>query len=106
MQDTIQIKSISLYNYEQKAFWVLAALIGCTVVFYLYIIQSTIVHIVERKTAETQIRDTSSKVAQLEAEITELGKEMDVNLAETMGYHEISKIDYVSRTPTLTMRDR
>jgi hypothetical protein len=63
------------------------------------------VNIVERKTAESQIRETSSKVAELEAEITELGKSMDVNLAQTMGYHEISKIDYVSRTPVLTMRD-
>ncbi|MCK9352311.1 MAG: hypothetical protein M0P76_06030 [Candidatus Pacebacteria bacterium] len=105
MQDNIQIKSISLYNYEQKAFWVLTVLITCTVAFYLYIIQSTIVNIVERKTAESQIRETSSKVAELEAEITELGKSMDVNLAQTMGYHEISKIDYVSRTPVLTMRD-
>ncbi|MFA6494725.1 MAG: hypothetical protein WCT49_06780 [Candidatus Paceibacterota bacterium] len=105
MQDNIQIKSISLYNYEQKAFWVLTVLIACTVAFYLYIIQSTIVNIVERKTAESQIRETSSKVAELEAEITELGKSMDVNLAQTMGYHEISKIDYVSRTPVLTMRD-
>ena len=104
MQDNIQIKSISLYNFEQKIFWALALFIGLTFVFYVYIIQSTIVHIVERKTAETQIRDAESEIADLESKVTGLGKEMDITLAEQMGYREISKINYVSRTPTLTMR--
>lgn len=104
MQDNIQIKSLSLYNFEQKIFWGLAMLIGLTFAFYVYIIQSTIVHIVERKTAETQIRDTESEIANLESKVTGLGKEMNITLAEQMGYREISKINYVSRTPTLTMR--
>ena len=104
MQDNIQIKSISLYNFEQKIFWALAILIGLTFAFYVYIIQSTIVRIVERKTAEVQIRDTESEIADLESKVTGLGKEMDITLAEQMGYREISKINYVSRVSTLTMR--
>ena len=104
MQDNIRIKSISLYNYEQKLFWLLVALLVFVLAFYLYLIQSTIVHIVQRQTAESSIRDTSSKVAALESEATTLGEGVDINLAESMGYVEISKIDYVSRTPILTMR--
>ena len=72
MQDNIQIKSISLYNFEQKIFWALAVLIGLTFAFYVYIIQSTIVHIVERKTAETQIRDTESEIADLKVQLEKL----------------------------------
>jgi cell division protein FtsL len=104
MQDNIQMKSISLYNFEQKIFWTLVIFIGLTFAFYLYVIQSTIVHIVERKTAEIQIRDTESEIADLESKVTKLGQEMNITLAEQMGYREISKINYVSRTPTLTMR--
>jgi hypothetical protein len=104
MQDNIQIKSISLYNFEQKIFWTFALFIGLTFAFYVYIIQSTIVHIVDRKTAEMEIRDTESEISDLESKITRLAKEVDSMLAEQMGYREISKINYVSRTPTITMR--
>lgn len=96
---------MSLYDFERKLFWVLSGFIALTIVFYLYIIQSTIVHIVERKTDETEIRSTASRVAELEARMTALGKAMDINLAKEMGYQEISTVGYVSRTPVLTMRD-
>jgi len=102
MQENIQIKSVSLYNFEQKIFWVLAAGIICTLAFYLYIVRSTIVNVVDRKTAEMEIRQSESKIAELEAELTLLGKGVDVNLAKEQGYKEISKIDYVSRTQPLT----
>ncbi len=105
MEDNIQIKSITLYNIEQKIFWALVCLIAFSLVFYVSLVRLTIVHIVERTTAELAIRDSESKIAELEAQFTTLGKSVDVNFAKDMGYQEISKIDYVSRSPVLTMLD-
>ena len=105
MQDNIRIKSVTVSNLDQKIFWVLVSLVVCMLAVYVYFVQSTIVSVVERKTAETEIRDSQSKIGELEAELNSLARGVDSNFASEMGYREISKIDYVSRTPILTMRD-
>jgi hypothetical protein len=105
MQENIQIKSISLYDFGQKLFWIFSVLIVATLVFYVYAIQSTIVHIVDRTTNEAAVRATGSDIAELEADLTALGSSMDLNFAKESGYREISKINYVSRSAVLTMRD-
>jgi hypothetical protein len=105
MQENIQIKSISLYDFEQKMFWLLSALIFCSLVFYMYVISSTILNIVARETSERDVKLVNSSISELESEYIALGKGLDLNNAKNLGYREVSEIDYVSRTPVLTMRD-
>lgn len=105
MQENIQIKSISLYDFEQKMFWVFAFLIFCSVVFYMYIVSSTILNIIARETAERDVKVANSAISELESEYIALGKNLDLTNAKGLGYREVAEIDYVSRTPVLTMRD-
>ncbi|MFA5830388.1 MAG: hypothetical protein WC878_01000 [Candidatus Paceibacterota bacterium] len=105
MQENIQIKSISLYDFEQKMFWLFATLIFCTLVFYMYVISSTILNIVARETAERDVKSANSVISVLESEYIALGRNLDLNNAKDLGYREVAEVDYVSRTPVLTMRD-
>ncbi len=105
MQENIQIKSISLYDFEQKMFWVFVSLIFCAGVFYMYVISSTILHIVARESTERDVKVASSAIASLESEYIALARDLDLNNAKGLGYKEVSEIDYVSRTPVLTMLD-
>jgi len=104
MQENIQIKSISLYNFEQKMFWLLATMIAAVCVLYVCAVVSIVFRVVDRRTAETEIVNETSKIAKLEAEYFALGQKVDLVTAKDLGYTEVAKIDYVSRTPVLTMR--
>ncbi|TRZ52763.1 hypothetical protein D4R99_02175 [bacterium] len=105
MQENIQIKSLSLYDFEQKMFWIFVGLIFCCSVFYMYIISSTILNIIARESAEREVKLANSVISGLESEYITLGRGLDLNNAKVLGYLDVSEIDYVSRMPILTMRD-
>lgn len=106
MQNSLQIRSISFHNFEEKTFFALAALLVLSIALYFYFISATILSIVDRTTAlgETKILDT--KISELESEYMAFGSVIDLPTAKTLGYEEIAKIDYVSRTTSLGFAKR
>lgn len=105
MQNKIQIKTISLYDFQEKIFWFLLVCIGAVSVFYMYIVGNTIINVVDRRTAEATIKDISSDVSALESRSIALAQGINLSVAENMGFRDIAKIDYVSRGGALTMLD-
>jgi len=105
MQEKIQIKAISLYNLQQKLFWALIAGLSVVVAFYMFFVGKTIINVVDRRTSENEIKNLNSVISELESRYIALGQDINLADAETMGFHEVTKIEYVSRDTALTMRD-
>ena len=100
-----QIKTLAIDDFHQKIFWVLVSTIVVCVVLYMAIVARTIINVVDRKVAEENIKHINSSISELQSEYIALGQEIDLSYAKTNGFHEVANIDYVSRIPTLTMRD-
>lgn len=99
MQKSLPI--VSFYNFEERAFAALASLLVLSAGLYIYFISATVLSIVERTNAiaETKVLDT--KISELESEYMTFGSGIGLSEAKLLGYQEIAKIDYVSRTTSL-----
>jgi ABC-type Na+ efflux pump permease subunit len=101
----VQARSISFEDVREKLFWFLSVGVVVLFVLYVYIVSKTILNVVDRKTAEQSIKDVNSSISELESQYISLGQDINLAYAESQGFKEIAKIDYVSRAQTLTMRD-
>lgn len=106
MQNSLQIKSISFQNFEEKTFFTLIALLVLSVALYFYFISATILSVVDRTTALGEAKILDTKISELESEYMAFGTVIDLSAAKTLGYEEIAKIDYVSRTTSLGFATR
>jgi len=105
MHPQSQSTAISIYGIQQKLFWMLVSCIVVVVAFYFYIVGQTILSVVDRRTADSEITNTNSKISELESQYIALGQSIDSTLATNEGFQNISKIEFVSRSNTVTMRD-
>ncbi len=101
MQNNLQINSLSLNNFEERAFFTLATLLALSVALYLYFISATILNVVDRTSALGEAKVLDTKISELESEYMAFGAVIDLPAAKTLGFQEIAKIDYVSRTTSL-----
>lgn len=106
MQNSLQIRSISFYNFEEKSFFTLIALLVVSVALYLYFISATILSVVDRTAALAEAKILDTKISELESEYMAFGSVIDLSGAKNLGYEEIAKIDYVSRTTSLGFAKR
>jgi len=105
MNEKIQAKAISVYDIQQKIFWFLVVALVTTSVLYMFIVSKTILSVVHRNVAEERIKDLNSEISDIESQYISLGQNINLPYAASLGFHDIAKIDYVSRTSALTMRD-
>ncbi len=102
MQNTLTLRSTSFGNIEEKAFFLLVTLILFSVSLYIYFISGTILSVVDRTSASSEIKILNTKVSTLESEyMSSLDTTTNLEEVKKMGYSEISKIDYISRSTTL-----
>lgn len=106
MQKSLHIKSVSFDNLEEKIFFTLSFLVVLTVALYCYLISSTILRIVDRTAALGEAKILDTKISHLESEYMSAGTVVDLSSAQMMGYKEVAKIDYVSRTAPLGFAKR
>lgn len=106
MQKSLYIKSIYVHNLEERLFFVLTALIAVTVALYCYFISSTILRVVDRAAALAEVKVLDTKISELESEYMSSGAVIDLSGAKSLGYEEVAKIDYVSRTASLGFAKR
>jgi hypothetical protein len=106
MQRSLQIRTISFHNFQERAFFGLLTLIALTAALYLYFVSATILRVVERTSAESEVKTLDTKISVLESEYMSSGAIIDLPSAKTLGYQEVAKIDYVSRTTSLSFANR
>jgi hypothetical protein len=101
MQNRLHIRSIAVHNFEEKMFFALAVCIALTLGLYFYFISATILRVVDRTGALAEAKVLDTKISELESEYMSRGAGIDLPSAKTLGYEEVAKIDYVSRTTAL-----
>ena len=64
---------------------------------YILFISRTVFNIIERKSAETEMRILSSNASNLDVEYMFLAKKIDLSLANSLGFNESQNIYFASR---------
>ena len=101
MQRSLQIKTLSFHNLEERLFFMLATLIALAAALYFYFISATILRVVDRTTALAEAKILDTEISNLESEYMSPIAAIDLPAAKILGYREVAKIDYVSRTTSL-----
>lgn len=77
--------------------YILSGFLVMFVMVYIYLINGTVMNVVERNSAELSIADISSDISELESNYLNLENSIDVALANSLGFKEIkSDSVYVS----------
>jgi len=96
---TTSTKKIQIEKISKYAVWVLAlALIGLAIT-YAFLVNQTVLNVVEREKIEKGITLLSSEVSRLEATYISRAQKIDLNLAYQMGFSEPKEKKFVSRAP-------
>ena len=94
---------------DRSIFWVLVALLGITVVLYLYFLSVSVGAVIARKSAEQKVGVITSKISLLETTYVALDRRIDPALAREQGFIDIAVPKYITqetkRNTTLTLRD-
>ncbi|MEK7661960.1 MAG: hypothetical protein AAB355_00445 [Patescibacteria group bacterium] len=95
-------------NIDRAAFTSIASFLGIVVAFYLYFIGATIFFTVERKVAESEIRNISTMVSALEIEYLGLSNSLSIEHARALGFKDSNNQTFVTRkgsVGSLSLRD-
>jgi len=84
-------------NFDKAAFMSLAVLLGIAGFFYLYFVGSAIFFTVERKMAESDIRNISARVGALEIEHLKISNSISLEYARALGFKEAGNQVFVPR---------
>ena len=85
------------FNILQILFWGITATLFVSTLFYLFFINVTVSNIVERKSLETRIAETSIQIGELESVYMELRTEITPILAESLGFNETENVVFAVR---------
>ena len=86
------------YVFERRARRVIFLIIGLCAVGYIYFVSTSVLYIIARKDAHTQISQVESQVATLESEYFVLSSTISIEEAEKLGLVSVSKKNFVTRT--------
>lgn len=78
-------------------FWILISLIVCSVLFYAYFVNATVMNTASFQKNVDLVVDTRSEISQLEFKLIEEGKNFTRDYAYNIGLVEISKPVFIAR---------
>ncbi len=94
---------------DRRIFWMLAALLGMSIVFYFYFLSVSVGAVIARKSAEQGVGMITAKISLLETKYVALDRRIDRTLAREQGFVDIAVPKYItqetSKNTTLTLRD-
>ncbi len=85
------------FNILQILFWVITTVLFVSTLFYGFFISVTVSNIVERKSLETRIAETSVNIGELESVYMSLRTEITPTLAESLGFNETENVIFAVR---------
>ena len=85
------------FDNRKTAFWVLFLAVFACFLAYVYFVNLTIANVVERRSMVSEIRVLSSDISEMEAEYLALSRVITPDVALSMGFHESSRVDFVTR---------
>lgn len=94
-----------LYANEKVTFWVLAFMLSALVGVYIYSLNTAVMNVVKRGAMEKQISAFNSAIADLESNYISLKKNINLDMAYSLGYKEVEKTTYIPRKSVSIARD-
>ena len=82
---------------QKRLFWAVTGTFMILLAFYIFFVSQTVFNIVARRSAESEIRTIASNTSNLEVEYMSLSKNIDLNLASSLGFNESRNIYFASR---------
>lgn len=101
-------KQLNINCLERKVFWSLAVLLVFSSIMYAYLVNQTILNIVERENLEGDIITLNSNISELEFDYISLKNDINLDYAHSIGFVNVGKVKFASRKlpgQTLTLRD-
>ncbi|MCU0660314.1 MAG: hypothetical protein MUD00_01740 [Candidatus Pacebacteria bacterium] len=95
----IHTRIVNNDNLMERSFRALCLTLGLLFLAYLYFLGTITFGIVERRALEAQAKELASEVSTLELQYLALSNNIDIELAETLGFTETKSARFVSRVP-------
>ncbi|HXK35084.1 MAG TPA: hypothetical protein VJ103_01090 [Candidatus Paceibacterota bacterium] len=92
-----KIAKINIFNDLQNIWQVVIFASVASFLSYLYIVGSITFNVIERKNIENEIKNSNSQLSQLELEYLSLDREINLDLAWTLGFIENSNTFFAER---------
>lgn len=96
-------------EYDRKIFWALVVLVAGALLLYAYFVSASIVAVIARKGAERELGRTTAQVAALESQYALLDRNINLELAHTHGFIDVSAPKYIraiEEGSVLTLREK
>ena len=90
-------KQLNINYLERKLFWFFAGLLLFSIIFYAYLVNQTILNIVERENIQENIIALSSEVSGLEFDYISLKNEINFDYAYSIGFVKVENVKFASR---------
>lgn len=89
--------------FNERAFWLILALVVILVIGYIYFIHATVQNVAARQRAEKALTEVTSSIASLESNYMSLTGSVNITEAYSMGFKNTSveETKFVKRKPTL-----
>ena len=101
MTQTITENINTMLSYRSRIFWFLAPGIVILTLFYVNLIHSTIVNVVEREKVVSEIREKSTLVSEMESNYVATKDKINMDMARSKGFQDSEVTSFIS-TKSLT----
>ncbi|PCI28824.1 hypothetical protein COB55_03330 [Candidatus Wolfebacteria bacterium] len=85
-------------NHIKRLYCILAIVFGILFAGYMYFVNSAVLQVVQRQTAEDTIRDLRAEVSELEFEYINSKNAITLTYAESQGFIAAKDTEFISRT--------
>lgn len=93
-------RTVALYNYERKLFYVASAALFIALFSYLYFICTSVSDVVMRKAIDTQIASREKDISALELRYIQAKEKITENDVSSRGFAKAEHKTYITRSST------
>ena len=92
-----KIEKLNINNLKKKLFWFLTVSLFFSIIFYTYLVNQTVLNIVERENIQDEITTLNSKISELEFRYIALKNNINLEYAHSLGFVNVKNVKFASR---------
>lgn len=97
MTKTVSENLNAMLRYRGRIFWMLVPCIVILTLFYVNLVHSTIVNVVEREKIVSEIREKSTIVSEMESSYFATKDKINMELAHAKGFQDSEVTSFISK---------
>lgn len=91
------IEKFNTDHFKKKLFWILVVSLFFSVIFYAYLVNQTVLNIVERENIQDEITTLNSRISELEFKYIALKNNINLEYAHSLGFINAKNVKFASR---------